>query len=215
MRPFFTQGKKKRYAGNVVWPKEEFVVRGYEIRRTDAFELQSVAQREIFDLILKGDTNGAVDRAKELVQAVRRGTVPLAPGNREPIEMLVISRTVKEEGSYVNPESMTNVQAFRKLKERGQEVVYGMKVSWIVTDGDRTPQEVEPFISGMPVTVEPDWDYYARRLSQTLSYVTEVYGWDEKSLLAGALPPKQVTLFGGSFEGTAAEEVAPRRASKK
>src|SRR3990172_9587126 len=177
MRTFFTHGKKKRYAGNVVWPKEEFVVRGYEIRRTDAFELQSVAQREIFDLILKGDTNGAVDRAKELVQAVRRGTVPLAPGNREPIEKLVIS--------------------------------------WIVTDGDRTPQEVEPFISGMPVTVEPDWDYYARRLSQTLSYVTEVYGWDEKSLLAGALPPKQVTLFGGSFEGTAAEEVAPRRASKK
>ena len=217
MRTFFTHGKKKRYAGKVVWPREEFVVRGYEIRRTDAFELQSEAQRELFELILDGKTEAAVERAKEIVQAVRRGIIPLAPEGTDPLERLVISRTVKEEATYVNPESMTNVQAFRKMKELGYEVMTGMKVSWIVTDGKKTPQEVEPFISGRPVTVEPDWEYYARRLSQTLSYITEVYGWDERSLVSGVLPPKQATLMGEGFaggEGPTLEE-APRRTAKK
>jgi DNA polymerase I len=215
MRTFFTHGKKKRYAGNVVWPKVDFVVRGYEIRRTDAFGLQSEAQREVFELILGEKPEAAVERAKELVREVRRGNVPLAPAGTDPLEMLVISRTVKDEGAYVNPESMTNVQAFKKLKELGYEVVTGMKVSWIVTNGKKQPQEVEPYVSGRAVTVEPDWDYYARRLAQTLSYVTEVYGWDERGLLTGVLPPKQATLFADGFGEEPLTEEAPRRAKRK
>src|SRR5256885_2305374 len=44
----FSHGRKKRYAGKVAWPEElrgQMVVRGYEIRRTDAFDLQTYAQR--------------------------------------------------------------------------------------------------------------------------------------------------------------------------
>src|SRR5438876_542505 len=41
-RSLFSHGRKKRYAGKVAWPTEgEIMVRGYEIRRTDAFDLQS------------------------------------------------------------------------------------------------------------------------------------------------------------------------------
>ena len=221
MRTFFTHGKKKRYAGKVVWPREEFVVRGYEIRRTDAFELQSAAQRELFDLVLNGNTEEAVERAKSIVQEVKGGIVPEGLANGDPTEALVISRTVKEEGLYVNPGAMTNLRAYKKLKDLGYEVVPGMKVSWVVTDGRKTPQEVEPFVSGRPFTAEPDWEYYARRLAQTLGYITEVYGWDEKALVAGALAPKQVTLDRGGFEredfGSAegpAEE-PPRRSTRK
>src|SRR2546428_650967 len=44
-RSLFSHGRKKRYAGKVAWPTDgEIVVRGYEIRRTDAFDLQSEAQ---------------------------------------------------------------------------------------------------------------------------------------------------------------------------
>jgi len=93
------------------------------------------------------------------------------------------------------------VQAARKLRGLGQEIMEGMKVSWIVTDGKSSPQKVEPYVSGLPFTAEPDWEYYARRLAQTLSYVTEVYGWDEKALVTGKQAAKQMSLSQEDFNG--------------
>lgn len=201
MRTFFSHGKKKRYAGKVVWPKEELVFRGYEIRRTDAFDLQGEAQRRVFKRILDNDIDGAIGLAKDVVQSLRRGRLPeeFIPEEGDPLELLVISRTVKEDERYVNPESMSNVQAARKLKEMGYEVVPGMKVSWIVIDAKKAPMQVHPYVSGRKFEESPDWEYYARRLAQTLSYVTEVYGWDEKSLLSGSQSPKQSTLLQRDF----------------
>src|SRR5436309_1411986 len=185
-RSLFSHGRKKRYAGKVAWPTEgEIVVRGYEIRRTDAFDLQSEAQLLVFDKILDNDPDGAIDLAKRIVAEVRDGNPPLANPDKDPIEMLVISRTVKEENQYVNPDSMSNVIAARKLEQMGEEFMPGMKVSWIVTDHKKSPMEVEPYLSGAKFEKMPDWEYYARRVAQTLAYVTEVYGWDEKALLTG------------------------------
>src|SRR2546426_4738155 len=121
-RSLFSHGRKKRYAGKVAWPTDgEIVVRGYEIRRTDAFDLQSEAQLLVFDKILDNDPEGAIDLAKRIVAEVRAGTPPLTNPEKDPIEMLVISRTVKEENQYVNPDSMSNVIAARKLGEMGEE----------------------------------------------------------------------------------------------
>lgn len=188
-RTFFSHGRKKRYAGKMVWPREELVVRGYEIRRTDAFDLQSEAQAEVLERILNQDIEGAVKFAREIIQAVQ--------GGRVPVEKLVISRTAKDPSRYVNPDSMPNVQAAMKLEAMGYEFVPGMKVSWVVTDAKKTPMEVQPYISGRPFDGTPDREYYARRLAQTLGYITEVFGWDEKSLLVGS---QQSTLFREGFD---------------
>ena len=203
LETFFSHGKKKRYAAKSAWPNPgELIVRGYEIRRTDAFDLQSEAQRRVFGRILDKDTDGAVAFARDLVQRVRTGAIPedflLEEG--DPLGPLVISRTVREEARYVNPDSMANVQAANKLKEMGQEVVPGMKVSWIVVDAKKAPMAVEPYVSGRPFEGAPDWDYYARRVAQTLAYVTEIYGWDEKALYTGTLQPKQSSLFREDFD---------------
>ena len=200
LETFFSHGKKKRYAAKVAWPVAgELIVRGYEIRRTDAFNLQSEAQKRIFGMILDKDTEGAVKFARDLVQSVKAGKIPedFLPDEGDPLEPLVISRTVREETRYANPDSMANVQAMNKLKALGDDVVPGMKVSWIVVDAKRTPMQVEPYSSGRPFTASPDWDYYARRVSQTLAYVTEIYGWDEKALYLGT---QQATLFHGNFQ---------------
>src|SRR5213083_2991647 len=215
-RSLFSHGRKKRYAGKVAWPTEgEIVVRGYEIRRTDAFELQSEAQLLVFDKILDNDPEGAIDLAKRIVAEVRAGTPPLANPEKDPIEMLVISRTVKEENQYVNPDSMSNVIAARKLGEMGEEFMPGMKVSWIVTDHKKSPMEVEPYLSGRKFEKAPDWEYYARRVAQTLAYVTEVYGWDEKALFSGTQPAQQKSLFSEEFDGEASPMKTPRKAEKK
>ncbi len=254
-RTLFSHGRKKRYAGKVAWPEElrdQIVVRGYEMRRTDAFDLQSEAQSLVFDKILDNNSEGAVELAKRIVTEVREGNPPLTSRDKDPIEMLVISRTVKstvtkemladsrfleesEEGAegeekkpgkggpdegkqrrggYINPGSLSNILAAKKLVEMGEEFVPGMKVSWIVTDHRKSPMEVEPYVSGRKFEHEPDWEYYARRVAQTLAYVTEVYGWDERSLLIGKRS-QQKSISSEDYSEAVQRYEGPRRTDKK
>ncbi len=177
---FFSHGAKKRYVGRTVWPREDRVVRGYETRRSDAFDYQSEALLEVFDLVLKGDTDGAVRRSRELVQQVRRHDVPA--------ERLVIARAVRSESEYNEStrDSLPFLRVYRQLRAEGYDVIPGMRVAWVVTDSRQSPQAVEPWIEGRAFTKEPDWEYYAERVAQTLARVTEVFGWDASSLLRGS-----------------------------
>jgi len=196
---FFSHGVKKRYVGRTVWPREEVIVRGYETRRTDAFDYQSAALLELFELILKGDTEGAIRRSRELVAAAR---------NREvPVERLVIGRTVRSEDSYneSTKDSLPFLRVFKQLRAEGYDVIPGMRVSWIVTDSRKSPQEIEPWVDGRPFPKEPDWDYYADRVAQTLGRITEVFDWDAAALLRGS---HQQRLGGGATVAPAAA-VAP------
>jgi DNA polymerase I len=175
--PLFSHGAKKRYAGKILYPKQEagnMVVRGYEIRRTDSFDLQSDALMEIFNHILDRDVNGALRRAKEIISDVREGRVEA--------DKLVISRSVKDFEFYKEMDSLANVQAARKLMKMGREFIPGMKVSWIVVDSKKRPQVVEPYIPNVPFEYKPDYEYYADRVAQTLSRITEVFNVDESSL---------------------------------
>jgi DNA polymerase, archaea type len=177
---FFSHGAKKRYVGLQVWPREDRVVRGYETRRSDAFDYQSDALLEVFDLVLKGETDAAVRRARELVAAVR---------NREvPVERLVIARAVRGEGEYnaSTRDALPFLRVYRRLRDEGYDVIPGMRVAWVVTDSRKSPQEVEPWVEGRPFAKTPDWGYYADRVAQTLARVTEVFGWDTSSLLRGS-----------------------------
>jgi DNA polymerase, archaea type len=177
---FFSHGAKKRYVGRTAWPKAELVVRGYETRRTDAFDYQSEALLEVFDLVLKGDTDAAVRRSRELVQAVR---VKEVPANR-----LVIARSVRAESEYNEStrDALPFLRVFKRLREEGYDVIPGMKVAWIVTNSRKSPQEIEPWVEGRPFLGEPDWEYYADRVAQTLARVTEVFDWDAAALLRGS-----------------------------
>ena len=181
--PMFTHGAKKRYVARSIWPKEDTIVRGYEIRRTDSFDLLSESLSQVFDQILAGRIEEAKQYAKTVVSDTKCGRV-------DP-EKLVISRTVQgmdnegRTGVYKNPDSMANVATARKLKTMGYDFVPGMKVSWIVTDAEKTPQQVEPYIDGRPFSFTPDWKYYARRLALSLSRATESFGLDERALLTG------------------------------
>jgi len=177
---FFSHGAKKRYVGRTVWPREELVIRGYETRRTDAFDYQSEALLQVFDLVLRGDTDGAIRRSRELVQTVRNRAVP--------VERLVISRSVRAEGEYNEStrDALPFLRVYRQLKEEGYDVVPGMRVAWIVTDSRKSPQDVEPWVDGRAFPKEPDWGYYADRVAQTLARVTEVFDWDAAALLRGS-----------------------------
>ena len=159
----------------------------------------------VFEKVLDDNPQEAIKVAKECVARVLSGDVS--------VEDLVISRTSKSFNSYKDPDTQVNVIAAKKMMALGYDFTPGMKVSWIVTDSKKTPQEVEPYISGRPFNARPDYKYYAERLAQTLARVTEYFGWSEKDLLMGS---QQVTLFDSSFAETA--PTSPRKskpASKK
>ena len=52
MSVFFSHGAKKRYVGQVVWPKEVMMVKGYETQRTDSFRYLTDGMKEIFKHVL-------------------------------------------------------------------------------------------------------------------------------------------------------------------
>lgn len=202
---FFSHGAKKRYVGRTVYPKEELVIRGYETRRTDAFDFQSEALLEVFDLVLKGDTDRAITRARELVQACRDGTVPP--------ERLVIARSVRAEEQYneATREALPFLRVFKQLKAEGYDVIPGMKVAWIVTDAKRSPQEIEPWVEGRKTVKAPDYAYYADRVAQTLARVTEVFDWDAAALLKGSRTSQR--RLGGPEPAEAASATAEGEAA--
>jgi DNA polymerase I len=190
MEPFFSHGKKKRYVGNMIWPREELIVRGYEMRRTDSFDLQSETLQAVFERILADDMEGAIALTRAAIDGLLAGKVDPS--------RLVISRSVKDESQYKASGRMINVRVARMLKEMGYEVMPGMKVSWIVTNGKASPNEVEPWIEGREFTAKPDSNYYATRIAATISRVTDAFGWDSRSLLTGA---QQQTLTKSSYGG--------------
>jgi len=217
---FFSHGAKKRYVGRTAWPRDELIVRGYETRRTDAFDYQSDCLFEVFDLVLRGDTDAAIRRSRELVQAVR---------NREvPVERLVVARTVRDEGEYnaATRDALPFLRVYRQLRSEGYDVFPGMRVAWVVTDSRKSPQQIEPWVEGRPFSKEPDWEYYADRVAQTLSRVTEVFDWDAAALLrgshqqrlgsaeeaptAGAGPPASLDTPVGDLDKSARRKTATR-----
>jgi DNA polymerase I len=177
MDPFFSHGAKKRYAGKIVFPydqKDTVLVRGYEVRRTDSFDLQSEALSRVFDFVLNKDVRGAREYADTLVNKISAGDPEID------IEKLVISRSVRKFGDYKENMNLANVRIAKKLMERGETFIPGMKVSWIVTNSKKSPQEVEPFIDGAKFDGVPDWAYYASRVRETLNRVLESLGDDLK-----------------------------------
>ncbi len=199
---FFSHGAKKRYVAKQAWPTEERVVRGYETRRTDSFDLQSEALLEIFDLILDGETDQAVKRSREIVETVRRSRQT----GEVPPSKLVIARTVRAENEYeaATKDSLPFLRLFKRLQSEGYDVIPGMKIAGVVVDAQKKPMEIEPYLEGegRPFTRTPDYEYYAQRIAQTLSRVTEVFGWDDESLLRGSV---QQRLGGGSGSDDASD----------
>lgn len=204
LEPFFTHGKKKRYIGKIIWPNQDTVIRGYETRRTDSFNLQSETLMNVFNQVLNDNIGGAIDVARATISTILKGKVP--------IDSLVISRTCKEFSYYKNPDRQAWVQTAKKMIKLGYNFIPGMKVSWIVTNSKKTPQEVEPYIDGRDFAHKPDWNYYAHRVALSVARVTEIYNWDAQALQTGI---SQRTLFSESFSKPKVEKEKPKSVEKE
>ncbi|MBI2841647.1 MAG: DNA polymerase II [Acidobacteria bacterium] len=203
MDPLFLSGAKKRYFGRIVYPNQEILVRGFETRRGDSFNLQTRSLEALFEYILNRDPDAATEYCRGVLKNLERGTVDL--------EDLVISKTAADESSYkvIREESESSlygdktvrerrvadslpvVQAMKKARERGLEISPGMKVSWIVVDSSTAPQRVEPYLDGLEFKYTPDYAYYRDRLLDSYLRVLEVFGVRTEDLHES----RQLSLF--------------------
>ena len=193
---FFSHGAKKRYVGRVVWPREEMLIRGYEVRRTDSFALLTRTMTDMFEMILDGEDWTAVEMTKSVIDDVKARSTDAAD--------LIISRsckgTLRRDGSvdftkvYDNPNGLPYVRAAKERIRRGLPFTPGMKVGYIVTNAKSSPMTVEPWLVDEIGEKAPkyDPDYYARRLAKSLGRITEAFGWSETELLSGS---RQQSIF--------------------
>ena len=198
---FFSHGAKKRYVGRVIWPREELLIRGYEVRRTDSFSILSKTMTEMFELILEGDEEGAINLAKSVITEVQQGKIPASD--------LIVSRSCKGSWDkkygkwvfdkiYANPDSLPYVRAAKERISRGLQFTPGMKVGYIITNSKTSPMEVKAWlvdeIGGDPP--KPDPQYYVNRLAKSLGRITSALNFDESKLKDYAKNPStQKSLF--------------------
>jgi len=194
MSVFFSHGAKKRYVGQVVWPEEKMMIKGYETQRTDSFRYLTDGMKQMFRHVLADDSDAAINLAIDTIAAAKSGSVP--------IRELIMSKSCKGRWDkkrakwdftkdYANPDSMIQVRAARALIDKGLPFTPGMKIAYIVTNARQRPMEIQPWLEEDPVLLY-DGQFYADRLATAFGRVTEAFNWNGKELLAGN---RQTSLF--------------------
>ena len=197
---FFSHGAKKRYIGQVVWPSEEMLIRGYETQRTDSFPYLTETMKEIFKFALADQGDALVEYAIHRVQDLNKTKVnPQHLVLAKSCKGRVVRTPVKSPEDvdftkdYANPDGMAQVRVARRRIELGLGFTTGMKVSYLVTDASRSPMKVTPWLEAESMDEEGyDGRFYAERLAAALGRITEAFGWSAKDLMKGN---KQASLF--------------------
>ena len=81
-RRFFQAGKKKRYAGHIIWKEGQDVdaidITGFEYKRSDIAAITKQVQREVIEKIVYGEEPDAIaSYLREVIDAFEAGTIDL------------------------------------------------------------------------------------------------------------------------------------------
>ncbi len=79
-RRFFQAGKKKRYAGNIIWKEgkevDDIDITGFEYKRSDIAPITKEVQKRVLEMIVTGaDREDIKDYVHEMIQRVKSGDV--------------------------------------------------------------------------------------------------------------------------------------------
>ncbi len=192
---FFQAGKKKRYAGSLVWKEgkdvQETDIVGFEIRRSDTPQITKDVQQHVMEMILKG--KGKEDVRKYLIDEVKKyrsGEYPLEkigiPGGiGKDLNDYDIDDAHIRGAKYANDHLRTEFGKGSKPKR-----IY---IKSIDPDSRYPPTNVICFEYGdqIPKEFQVDWDLMLEKtLQQPISRIIEALGWDWNELLD---PNKKIT----------------------
>lgn len=131
---------KKRYAGRMLLSKGSAVdhveIKGFECMRSDYTERTRRLQREVLDAVLKCRAPASeIERyiVLKAYEEVKRGKLPID-------DVRITKSIAKSLDRYKS--APLHVRLAREMQQAGNEFYIGMKVEYVVTDGNK--EEVDP-----------------------------------------------------------------------
>ena len=81
-RRFFQAGKKKRYAGHIIWKEgkdvDDIDITGFEYKRSDIAPITKEVQKRVIEMIVRGeDTDDIADYLNGIIEGFETGEVPV------------------------------------------------------------------------------------------------------------------------------------------
>jgi len=177
---FFQAGKKKRYAGRLVWKEgktvDEIDVVGFEIRRSDYPQITKIVQKRVMDLILHGEDYESIKKyLGDVIRNYRAGRYSLD-------EIGIPGGIGKDLLDYQTDDA--HIRGAKYANEHlGMEFAKGSKPKRVYirnVTGKYRKTNVLCFEYGdqVPVEFQVDWELMLEKtLQQPISRIIEALGW--------------------------------------
>mgnify|MGYP000020599992 FL=1 len=205
-RRFFQAGKKKRYAGHIVWKEGKHVddidITGFEYKRSDIAPITKAVQRQVIEMIVTGDDVDDIEEyVYDVIEDFEAGNVNLndvgIPGGIGKRLGAYDTDTAQVRGAkYANLLLGTNFQRgskpkrlylkkvhpdfFRKLEEDGR---FDPQADPLYAEFKRDPDVIcFEYADQVPDAFEIDWDKMLEKtLKGPIERIIEALGlsWDE------------------------------------
>ena len=204
-RRFFQAGKKKRYAGHIVWKEgkdvDDIDITGFEYKRSDIAPITKEVQKRVIEMIVRGeDTDEIVDYLNGIIEDFETGEVPVGeigiPGGIGKRLDAYDTDTAQVRGAkYANEFLGTNFGRgskpkrlylrkvhpswFREMEEQGYDPQRDPLYSEFKRDPDVICIEYD---DQLPDAFEVDWDKMLEKtLKGPIERIIEALGmsWDE------------------------------------
>ena len=204
-RRFFQAGKKKRYAGHIVWKEgkdvDDIDITGFEYKRSDIAPITKEVQKRVIEMIVRGeDTDDIADYLKGIIEDFETGDVSVEeigiPGGIGKRLDAYDTDTAQVRGAkYANEFLGTNFGRgskpkrlylrkvhpswFREMEEQG----YDPQRDPLYSDFKRDPDVIcIEYDDQLPEAFEVDWDKMLEKtLKGPIERIIEALGmsWDE------------------------------------
>jgi len=175
------RGAKKRYA---LIRGKALTIRGFEAVRSDWCAAAREMQQKILLSVLMGKKEEGLKTARDYISNMRSKKTK----KKDTILTTVISRSLKKYKAKA-----PHIEAAKQLQEGGKKIEFGSKVSYIITEGEKSPGSDKSLnkksISDRAVPASKvkgrgyDADYYINnQLVPAALRVLSEFGYDEKDL---------------------------------
>ena len=169
-----------RYFG--IFEDGNMKVSGIELRRRDAIKIVTDCQRDILELLGRGnsveDVKSVLPEAlillKSYVEIIRDGRAPLS-------DLVITNQLSKNYNEYKN--NISQASAVKQLADEGLELMAGQSISYVITKFiSRVPGEKVRPVELLDSSVSYDKDRYIKLLVRGASEILQSFGLDEQLL---------------------------------
>ena len=174
VRGFFTstdsgEGAKKKYA--LLDEDGGMKITGFEQVRRDWSPIAKKTQERVLRKVLEDDVEGAVEEAKETIERLKNGEVPVE-------ELRIYTSLTKKPEKYDS--TAPHVEAAKKAMDRGDDISPGETISYVVTRGGGSISERAEIVK---YAESYDSEYYIdNQVLPVVLRVLKVFGYSEGQL---------------------------------